>query len=210
MHPTDASINVQLGQSSKEKPRSLSLEVRNEKGEWKIAKENLGFPAGKMKTILIELPMGARAVRLRTNMEIFWDKLAWGVYETGEKNLTTRLEPKTSELRYRGFSVIEKADDSSPEKPVYDRILTTAQRWRDMEGYFTRFGDVRELLTQTDNRFVLMNAGDELVLRFPALPPPAVGYRRDFVLIGNGWIKGRRSEFGVLENAPAAADPRVE
>jgi hypothetical protein len=34
-----------------------------------------------------------------------------------------------------------------------------------------------------------MNAGDELVLKFPALPAPQVGYRRDFVLIGNGWIK---------------------
>ncbi len=189
VHPTDASINVQLGQSAKEKPRSLSLEVRDENGAWKIAKENLGFPAGKMKTVLIELPIGARAVRLRTNMEIFWDKLAWGVYENGEGNRTARLELEASELRYRGFSVIEKADDSSPEKPVYDRMLTTAQRWRDMEGYFTRFGDVRELVTKTDNRFVLMNAGDELVLRFPALPAPAVGYRRDFVLIGNGWIK---------------------
>ncbi|MEP7148119.1 MAG: FG-GAP-like repeat-containing protein [Acidobacteriota bacterium] len=189
VHPTDASINVQLGQSAKEKPRSLSLEVRDENGEWKTAKENLGFPAGKMKTILIELPIRARTVRLRTNMEVFWDKLAWGIYEKGEGNRTTRLEPIGSELRYRGFSVIEKADDSSPEKPVYDRMLTTAQRWRDMEGYFTRFGDVRELLLETDNRFVLMNAGDELVLRFPALPAPPVGYRRDFVLIGNGWIK---------------------
>ncbi len=189
VHPTDASINVQLGQSAKEKPRSLSLEVRDDKGEWKTAKENLGFPAGKMKTVLIELPIGARTVRIRTNMEVFWDKLAWGVYENGEGNRTARLELKASELRYRGFSVIEKADDSSPEKPVYDRMLTTAQRWRDMEGYFTRFGDVRELLLQTDNRFVLMNAGDELVLRFPALPTPPVGYRRDFVLIGNGWIK---------------------
>ena len=34
-----------------------------------------------------------------------------------------------------------------------------------------------------------MNAGDELVLKFPAMPPPPAGYRRDFVLIGDGWIK---------------------
>jgi Tfp pilus assembly protein PilF len=189
VHPTDASINVQLGQSSKEKPRSLSLEVKDAKGVWRVAKENLGFPAGKMKTVLIDLPPGARAARLRTNMEIFWDKLAWAVYEDGGQNKTTRLELATSDLRYRGFSVIEKADDSSPEKPVYDRLLTTSQRWRDMEGYFTRFGDVRELLAGTDNRFVLINAGDELVLKFAALPPPAAGYKRDFVLIGNGWIK---------------------
>jgi len=94
-----------------------------------------------------------------------------------------------SELRYRGFSVIEKADDSSPEKPDYDRLLTAVQRWRDLEGYYTRFGDVRELLTATDDRYVLMNAGDELVLKFPAMPAPPLGYKRDFVLIGDGWIK---------------------
>lgn len=189
MHPTDASINVQLGQSSKEKPRSLSLEVRDANGVWNVAKENLGFPAGKMKTLLFELPMGARAARLRTNMEVFWDKLAWGVYDSGEQNKTTRLELTASELRHRGFSVIEKADDSSPEKPDYDRLLTTGQRWRDMEGYFTRFGDVLELLTRTDDRYVLTTAGDEIVLKFAALPAPAAGYKRDFVLIGDGWIK---------------------
>jgi Tfp pilus assembly protein PilF len=189
VRPTDASINVQLGQSSKEKPRSLSLEVRDANGAWTVAKENLGFPAGKMKTVLIELPAGARAARLRTNMEIYWDRLAWAVYENAARNKTTRLELASTDLRYRGFSVIEKADDSSPEKPLYERLLTTAQRWRDLEGYYTRFGEVRELLLQTDNRIVLMNAGDELVMKFPAMPPPAAGMKRDFVLIGNGWIK---------------------
>ena len=92
-------------------------------------------------------------------------------------------------LRYRGFSVIEKRDDSSPEKPVYDKILTTRQRWRDLEGFYTRFGDVLELLEKTDDRFVLANAGDEIILKFPALPEVEKGWRRDFVIIGNGWIK---------------------
>ena len=34
-----------------------------------------------------------------------------------------------------------------------------------------------------------MNAGDELRLSFPAPPPPAPGWTRDFVLIGDGWVK---------------------
>lgn len=189
VHPTDASINVQLGQSSKEKPRGLSLEIQDEAGNWKIAKENLGFPAGKMKTVLIDVPAGARRFRLRTNMEVFWDKLAWGVDIAEDENKTSRLELNSAELHYRGFSVMEKADDSSPEKPDYDRVLTTTQRWRSMEGYYTRFGDVRELLTKVDDRYVLMNAGDEVVLKFSALPEVRKDFRRDFVLIGDGWIK---------------------
>lgn len=189
LHPTDASINVQLGQSSKEKPKSLSLEVQDENGNWKAAKENLGFPAGKMKTILIDLPANAKRFRLRTNMEIFWDKLAWATDISETQNTENRLQLASAELRYRGFSVIEKADDSSPEKPVYDKILTTSQRWRDLEGYYTRFGDIKELLAATDDRFVLVNAGDEIVLRFPVLPEVQAGWTRDFVIIGNGWIK---------------------
>jgi hypothetical protein len=34
-----------------------------------------------------------------------------------------------------------------------------------------------------------MNAGDELRLRFEALPEPDEGWTRDFVLIGDGWEK---------------------
>ncbi|QYO65424.1 ASPIC/UnbV domain-containing protein [Leptolyngbya sp. 7M] len=188
LHPTDASINVQLGQSSFTPPKSLSLEVPDGDG-WRVVRENLGFPAGKMKTVLVELPPGERRFRLRTNMEIYWDRLVWAEIKDGDENRTTTIELGSAELRYRGFSVIEKANASSPEKPIYDQILTTGQRWRDLEGYYTRFGDVRELLTGVDGRMVLMNAGDELILRFPALPDPPAGYKRDLVFVGNGWIK---------------------
>jgi hypothetical protein len=36
---------------------------------------------------------------------------------------------------------------------------------------------------------VITNAGDEIRLKFPAQPPPKNGWIRDFVLVGNGWIK---------------------
>ena len=36
---------------------------------------------------------------------------------------------------------------------------------------------------------MIMNAGDELVLRFVAPEPPPAGWQRDFVLIGDGWVK---------------------
>ena len=34
-----------------------------------------------------------------------------------------------------------------------------------------------------------MNAGDEIRLRFPVSPSPPLGWKRDFVLIGDGWEK---------------------
>jgi len=194
MHPTDASVNIAMSQNSQGPPRGLSLEVADGKGGWVVARDSLGFPAGKNKTILIDLSnvfrTGApRRFRLRTNMEIFWDKLEWSVGLPSTQIKTERINADTAELRYRGFSVMTQRDKSSPELPDYDRIATTTQRWRDLIGYYTRFGDVRELLAQVDDRIVIMNAGDELLLKFPALPPPVEGWVRDFVFIGNGWIK---------------------
>jgi hypothetical protein len=48
---------------------------------------------------------------------------------------------------------------------------------------------VLPLLRQVDDRYVIMNAGDELRLRFPAASAPAAGLVRDFVVVADGWVK---------------------
>ena len=67
-------------------PRGLSLEAQGPSGDWVVVSPDLGFPAGKNKTILIDLRTVARAgiihphrLRLRTNLEIYWDALAVAV-----------------------------------------------------------------------------------------------------------------------------------
>ncbi|HEY0172288.1 MAG TPA: hypothetical protein VGB98_14785, partial [Pyrinomonadaceae bacterium] len=194
LHPTDASINVAISQGSRPTPRGLSLEVADGRGGWAVAKPDLGFPAGKNKTILVDLkdvfkPGAPRRLRLRTNMEIFWDALEWAGAGSGEPAKIQTLAPASAELRFRGFSEMRSAGPSSPETPDYGRIASTGQRWRDLVGYYTRFGDVRELLAETDDRVVIANAGDELLLRFAETTPPPAGWARDYVLVGNGWIK---------------------
>jgi hypothetical protein len=61
----------------------------------------------------------------------------------------------------------------------------------DMRGLATRYGEVTELLTARDDRFVIFTGGDELTLRFPAssLPPPLPGWERDFLFYSDGWEK---------------------
>jgi hypothetical protein len=194
IRPTDSSINVAISQGRQPPPRGLQLEVPDGRGGWSVARANLGFPAGKAKTILIDLeglfrPGTPRRVRLRTNMEIYWDALAWAVGLPDTVLKTQRLSPHVAELRYRGFSVVEATDRLSPEVPDYQTIEGRTPRWRDLRGYYTRFGDVRELLQTVEDRYVIMNAGDELVLRFLTPSPPPPGWQRDFVLIGDGWVK---------------------
>jgi hypothetical protein len=100
----------------------------------------------------------------------------------------TTVRPSTAELRIRGFSDVSRADAFSPELPDYNRV-SRGPRWRDLIGFYTRPGDVRELLAAVDDRYVIMNAGDEFVLRFPAPAPPRAGWVRDFVFVSDGWVK---------------------
>jgi Tfp pilus assembly protein PilF len=189
LHPTDTSLNVAISQSGYEKAQSLSLDVLDKEGVWKTVKEDFGVPAGKLKTVIIGLPQGTKRARLRTNMEIFWDRLAWTENISNEQNAVRNIELASAELLFRGFSVIDKKDDSSPEIPDYNRLATTIERWRSIEGYYTRYGDILELLSKSDDRYAIVASGDEIRLKFAALPPVREGFRRDFIIVGNGWIK---------------------
>jgi hypothetical protein len=195
IYPTDSSINVAIGQQHIQ-PHGLSLEAQDENGRWKVVSADLGFPAGKNKTVLIDLATvgSARRIRLRTNLEIYWDSLALADDAPGADVRTVKVPASTAELRYRGFSKTDYARHDVPETPKYAQIAGVGQRWRDLEGYYTRFGDVRELLSKVDDRYVIMNAGDELRLTFSAIEPRGSSretrvQNRDFVLIGNGWVK---------------------
>ena len=194
MHPTDSSVNVAISQGNNQPARPLSLEVADGKGGWVVAKSNLGFPAGRKKISLIDLsgvfqPGAPHRIRLRTTLEIYWDSFEWAKAISNPQLKSVRLDPTVADLHFRGFSEITQADNSSPEIPNYNRLASSKQIWRDLIGYYTRFGDVRELLGRIDDRYVIMNAGDEMSFRFAEQPAPPSGFVRDYVIIGDGWIK---------------------
>lgn len=194
LHPSDSTVNVAMAQGTHAAPRWLSLEVPDGRGGWRVAKSNLGFPAGRNKTCLIDLtgifPRGIpHRLRLRTNLEIYWDSIQWAEGKPSTEMKIQRLLPATADLHYRGFSSISQVNMSSPEIPSYQHLAGSSPRWRDLSGFYTRFGDVKELLASIDDRYVIMNAGDELSLRFAVPPPPPPGWTRDYVIAGDGWIK---------------------
>jgi len=194
MHPTDSSINVAISQGGQEQPKPLSLEIPDGRGGWEVIRANMGFPAGRKKICLFDLtdlfkPGIPHRLRLRTNLEVYWDSLEWAVGLPNAELKTTTLDPELADLHHRGYSVITQANASSPEVPDYNRLSSSKQMWRDLIGYYTRFGDVRELLRRPDDRYVIMNAGDEMSFRFAAPPAPPSGWVRDFVIAGDGWIK---------------------
>lgn len=195
IHPTDATIVLAQAQNSKVHPHGLSIEVPDASGHWTTVRDDLGFPEGRVKTIVLDIsnifrPGAPRKLRLRTNLELYWDKLSWGAGLPSSEHIQVKhLGLAAANLCFRGFSLITQANLSSPEVPHYDVVQESVLRWDDQEGYATRYGDVRELLENVDDRYVITSPGDELRLKFPVLPPPAAGLRRDFVLICDGWVK---------------------
>lgn len=58
-----------------------------------------------------------------------------------------------------------------------------------LPGNYTRLGDVKPLLTTTDDKFVIYGGGDELVLSFRRMPPPGQNMTRSFLVYTNGYYK---------------------
>ncbi|QDU18547.1 CRTAC1 family protein [Urbifossiella limnaea] len=193
IHPTDSSINLALEQGTNARPRPVVLEVPDGRGGWRQARV-VGFPAGKNKTVLIRLdglagPGVCRRFRLRTNMEVFWDALHVAPGRDFGAARKTELRPALAELRHRGILKMTQANPSSPELPHYDSLESRRQVWRDLIGFHTRFGDVTELLASADDRYAILTAGDEILLRFAEAPPPPAGWVRTFVWVNDGWVK---------------------
>jgi len=194
LFPTDASINVNISQSSLFHSIFPYLQVPDAQGNWITVEDNLGFPKGKNKTMVIDLTdkflSDDYRLRIRTNMQIYWDHIF--IASTLPENLLriADLQPVAANLHYRGFSQISRRNFSSPHIPDYYSI-TTGQKWRDLTGAYTRYGDVLSLLLNSDNKYVIMNAGDEITLQFDAsaLPKLQAGWSRDFMFYNDGWLK---------------------
>ena len=74
--------------------------------------------------------------------------------------------------------------------------------WEQTPGLYTRYGDVKTLLRAIDDRMVVMGSGDEVKLRFAAntFPLLKVGWKRDYLLLVDGWAKDRDASTAHSQN----------
>src|SRR4051812_38953557 len=59
--------------------RVPTLEAKGSDGRWRALLKEFGYPAGmprRMAVPLPRLPKGTRSLRLRTNQQIYWDRIA--------------------------------------------------------------------------------------------------------------------------------------
>lgn len=195
IYPTDTSINIGLSEdASLPGPRPPSILTPDAQGVWQEVIPFCGFPGGKTKTIAVEVPGEAFVandfrLRMATSLELAWDRIAFTVDEPAGEVRTAMCPLLVADLHYRGFSAPISHPDRGPERYDYARVTTSSQ-WPPMQGRFTRYGDVTELLTGEDDCSVVLGSGDEMLVRFavPATDPPP-GWVRDFVLRSIGWDK---------------------
>jgi len=195
IYPTDASINFALAQSRALQVVPLHVDVQDAAGRWRTVISDLGFPAGKNKTVIADLTgkfMSADTrVRIRTNMEIYWDRAFVAATASASPVTVTTFRPVAADLRYRGFSrMYPKGGRYGPQWYDYDDI-SRAPAWAPIAGAFTRYGDVLPLLHASDDMYIIFGPGDEVALQFDtaAAPPVPPGWTRDFVLYTDAWMK---------------------
>ncbi|MCK6446138.1 MAG: FG-GAP-like repeat-containing protein [Planctomycetes bacterium] len=194
---TDASVNVASARTPDVRFVPPILQVQGPDGTWRDAAPPLGFPAGKSKTMVIELDglvdVARPKFRLFSTLRLYWDAVELAVCDDAAETRVTALEPRSAKLWPRGFSrpiATERKD--LPERFEWD-ALSDVPRWNQHPGLYTRYGETVELLGSADDRFVILGSGDALTLRFDAssLPPLADGWTRDYLLYLDGWAKDR-------------------
>ncbi len=190
----ESSTVMALDQDSRYAIRPLSLEVPGEDGAWTTAIESVGLPTSKGLVVPVELTgrfLSANdyRVRLSTNLCVYFDRVFVGLDDRAAECIETRLSVAAAELRYRGFSRMQR-DERGFETFDYQQVSPVGN-WSPPQGMLTRYGEVTELLGAADNRYVIFGPGDELAMRFDARGLPALreGWRRSFVFYAVGWVK---------------------
>ncbi|MDB5337920.1 MAG: hypothetical protein JWN70_3539 [Planctomycetaceae bacterium] len=194
MYPTETSISVAVSQNPKNaQARPPALWIPDKDGKWTEVRPFMGFPGGKTKTIAIDLTgvftSDDHRLRIVTNMQFHWDHAFVSVGETPAEFKMQPLKLASADLHYRGLSKHSWPVGNGPDQYDYSRVLPGPE-WPPMQGFFTRYGDVQELLTKSDDQLAVIGAGDEMTLKFspPDAPLPA-GWKRDFILHSVGWDK---------------------
>jgi tetratricopeptide (TPR) repeat protein len=194
LFPTDASINVAIRQTATVRSIQPYLQVMNKSGQWQTVIENISFPMGKNKMMILDLTgkylTNDHRIRISTNLQVYWDTAFFAIEETNVPIITTNLSPSHADLHYRGFSKLYRKSEYGPHLFDYNDV-SKESKWHDLEGLYTRYGDVTSLLQESDDQYIILNSGDEISVAFSAASAPSLkpGWKRDYLIYNDGWLK---------------------
>ncbi len=163
-------------------------------GKWVRVLDDMGFPAGLPKMITVDLtgklPVGTTRIRITTNLQIYWDNILIDRSPQNENFKLREIPLASANLEFHGYP--RQIEDMPPGnvKYIYEQVSRTGPYAR-QAGEYTRYGDVRPLLTSFDDKLAVFGSGEEVALEFdPAkLPELPKGWTRDYFFSANGYEK---------------------
>lgn len=168
------------------------LERLNGQGKWEVIESHPGHPAGTPRMSAIELTGklggGACTLRLRTNLECYWDQAFIAVVSSSERIQATSLPIARAELVHRGF-MRERPGMAPPYLYDYDTLESVPVNG--LPGLYTRYGDVTELIAADDDRLCVFGPGEEVQIEFDgrSLPPLREGFVRECIVRSVAYCK---------------------
>jgi hypothetical protein len=170
------------------------VEALDASNKWTRVVEDMGFPAGLERTMITDLsgklPPGTRRIRIVSNLKIYWDAIRIDQTPDVKEIRTAEVPLAHASLEFLGYPrEIRLTPASDTTYSFTNRSMTGP--YAHAEGNYTRYGDVLDLLTVADDRFVVFGSGEGVKLDFdprnlPALP---AGWVRDYFFYANGFEK---------------------
>jgi hypothetical protein len=154
------------------------MEVKDSNGNWIRVPEDRQFPLppdGVPRTFIIDLtglfPSKDYSLRISNFWNVTFDYIGIDISEP--QNLTIQTV--------------------FPSAIMYPEFATQSES----NGNFTTFGNVTELVSSADNKFVIGRQGDAVSLSFPSLIMPLQkGMERDYFFFVSLWFKDKAGNWG--------------
>jgi hypothetical protein len=137
-----------------------------------------------------KLPEGTSRVRIVTNLQIYWDQILIDTSAQEQRFRATDVPLANATLRFVGYP--KQVAGRSPGDLRYDyHTISHTGPFVPPPGAYTRFGDVKSLVSASDDHFAIFGPGEEIALEFgaDALPALPKGWRRDYFFYADGFVK---------------------
>ena len=171
------------------------VEALDAQGNWKRVIDDMGFPAGLERTMVADLtgkiPPGTRRIRIVNNLKIYWDAIRIDQTPDTKDVHVEEVPLATASLEFLGFPLEQRLKPASDTTYSFTHRSKTGPYAR-AAGNYTRYGDVRDLLGSSDDRFTVFGSGEGLKLDFDPRKLPAAARRmgpRLFLL--RRWLRKR-------------------
>jgi len=170
------------------------VEAQDAQEKWVRVVEDMGFPAGLERTMIADLsgklPAGTRRIRIVTNLKIYWDAIRIDQTPETDEVHVSQVPLAKAALEFLGYPREIRLQPASDTTYSYAHRSMTGPYAR-AAGNYTRYGDVYDLLHDSDDRFVVFSSGEGVKVDFDPknLPVLPAGWVRDYFFYADGFEK---------------------